>query len=165
MNISQFTSEELRSYVYFLLNVVRRADGFWFLGAENTCSYPAAIRINEEVWHRMARIMTREIKERFSIQEKGLEGLVKVLRYFPWAIIMGYQVETKDEKIIVSVPHCLSQEARIRQGLGEYDCKNMHYGAFRNIVEEVDKDIKIECLFAPPEPHPKELFCKWHFTI
>jgi hypothetical protein len=79
MDTSRVSGEELRSYVEFLLKQFRRADGFWFLGVENTFSYDAAIKMNQEVWHRMGKIMTREIKERFSIKEKGLQGLARVL--------------------------------------------------------------------------------------
>ena len=165
MDTPRFSSEELQSYVEFLLDQFRRADGFWFLGVENTYSYDAAIKMNEEVWHRMGKIMTREIKEKFSIKEKGLKAFERVLRYFPWAIIVGYKVETKDGEIIVSVPHCPSQEARLKKGVGEYDCKDMHFGEFMNMIEEVDRDIMVECLFAPPDPHPKELCCKWRFTM
>lgn len=165
MNTPQFTSEELQPYVEFLLNQFRRADGYWFLGVENTYSYDAAIKMNEEVWHKMGKIMTREIKERFSIKEKGLEAFAKVLRYFPWAIIVEYEIETKEEEIIVTVPHCPSQEARLKKGLGEYNCKDMHFGEFMSMIEEVDRSIKTECVFAPPDPHPKELFCKWRFTM
>ena len=165
MKTAQFNNEELQQYVKFMLNQFRRIDGFWFLGVENTCSYDAAIKMNEEVWHKMGKIMTREIKERFSIEEKGLKALVKVFRYYPWAIISGYEIETKDEEIIFSVPHCPSQEGRLKKGLGEYNCKDMHFGELTSIIEEVDRNIKVECLFAPPDPHPKELFCKWCFTM
>ena len=165
MRTTKFDSEELQPYVEFLLDQFRRADGFWFLEVEKTDGYDAAIRMNEKVWHRMGKIMTREIKERFSIKEKGLKALAEVLRYFPWSVITGFEVETRDEEVIVSVPHCPSQEARLKKGVGEYSCKNMHLGEFMSIVEEVDSDIKVECLFAPPDPHPKELFCKWRFTM
>jgi len=109
--------------------------------------------------------MTREIKENFSIEEKGLKALAKVLRYSPWTMISGFEIDEKDNEIIISIPHCASQEARLKRGLGEYSCKDMHYGEFMSIIEEIDRRIQVECLFAPPDPHPKELFCKWRFTI
>ncbi len=165
MKVPSFSREELQQYVEFMLDQFRRTDGFWFLGVENTYSYDAAIKMNEEVWHRMGKIMTREIKERFSIEEKGLKALVKVLRYFPWAMISGYEIDAKDNEVIVSVAHCPSQEARLRKGVGEYNCKEMHLGEFRSIIEEIDRDINVECLFAPPDPHPGERFCEWRFTM
>ncbi|NMC95320.1 MAG: hypothetical protein GYA68_12495 [Syntrophorhabdus sp.] len=165
MKLPQFRNEELLPYIEFMVNQFRRTDGFWFIGVEQAYGYDAAIRINEEVWHRMGKIMTREIKENFSIEEKGLKALAKVLRYSPWTMISGFEIDEKDNEIIISIPHCASQEARLKRGLGEYSCKDMHYGEFMSIIEEIDRRIQVECLFAPPDPHPKELFCKWRFTI
>lgn len=165
MNGPSFDHKELQLYVEFMLNQLRRTDGFWFLGVESTFGYDAAIKLNDQVWHKMGKIMARDIKEIFSVTEKGLEGLVKVLRYSPWTSISGFQIEEGDGEVFVSVPHCASQEARIKKGVGEYACKEMHYGEFKSLIEEVDERIKVECIFAPPDPHPEGLFCRWRFTM
>lgn len=165
MKIPEFDNEELRSYIEFMINSFRKTDGFWFLGVEHTYGYDAAIKINEDVWHRMGKIMTREIKEKFSIKERGLKGFARVLRYSPWSMISEFNIEEKEEEVIVSIPHCASQEARLKKGVGEYDCKAMHFGEFSNMAGEIDAGIKVECLFAPPDPHPEDLFCTWRFTM
>lgn len=164
MIVPRFDKDEVQPYIEFMLNQLRKADSFWFLGVENTFSYDAAIRMNEEVWNAMGKVTVRDIKEKFSIDEKGLKGLSRFFRYFPWAMITGYEIEHKGEELMVSVPHCPSQEARLKQGLGEYSCKHMHFLFFASIVRELDSNLKVECLFAPPDPHGTDLFCKWRFT-
>lgn len=165
MIVPQLDKDELQPYIEFMLNQLRKTDGFWFLGVENTFSYDAAIRMNEEVWYTMGKITARDMRETFSIEEKGLRALARFFRYFPWAMITEYEIEDRGDEIIVSVPHCPSQEARLRKGIGEYNCKNMHFLFFASIIQELDNNLRVECLFAPPDPHPKELFCKWCFTV
>ena len=163
--LENLKKHELLEYVRFLLGHYRIVDGFWFMSVEKEHGHESAEHLVKKVWEKIAGMAAKDIVSRFNIQEKGITGLVKVLQYFPWTILVGYHITSNgNDEAFVTVPECPAQIARKNLGLPEFHCREMHRADFESFARAVDPHIKVECLFSPPD-HPPDCFCKWRFSL
>lgn len=165
-DLSKMGKDELEGYANFLLWQYRLVDALWFLAVEDKFGLDAAVNLNEEIWGKIATMAARDIKKRFCIRGRGLSDIIEALSYFPWAIITGYKIVKKTEnRAVLFVPSCPPQEARLRHGRAEFPCKKMHSAALANFAKVINEKVKLKCHFAPPDPHPEDIWCEWEFQL
>jgi hypothetical protein len=153
--------DDFKKYVKLLLNQYQIVDGYWFSYIEKQYGLEPAVRMNEEIWGKIGAKTAKDIKSLFNLQGKGVDRVFYALKYLPWYTITDYHAQMKGEELTIDIPHCLPQEIRAKKKMGEYPCREMHFRILDNFVREIDDSIQVSCEFAPPGPHPKDLWCRW----
>jgi hypothetical protein len=143
-------------------------DGLWFRNIEDEFGTEVATKFDEKMWRKYAEVEAKRIKEALNITEGGFEALFKIMNFAVWA--MGGRFDYKFEEItpkrvVFYRTRCPNQEARLKQGLGEFPCKQVGIGSWVATARVADPRIKVDNIFCPPDPRPEGIWCKWAFTL
>jgi hypothetical protein len=141
-------------------------DGVWFRTVEDNHDMYTSKRCNDTCWTRYSPVEASIIKAFLHLPElSGLDGLERALRFRLYANINQQAIERSADGLVLRMLRCLVQKTRGSQGLPDYPCKSAGLVEFDTFARTIDSRIRTDCISCPPDGHPKEWYCAWHFRI
>ena len=142
-------------------------DGLWFTLVEEKYGLDVALDMDEEACRRFWLIHGRRLLKTLAIKgDNPIQTLVSMLQVDPMMFLFKPEIVTlTDSKAVFRCIDCPPQQARIRNGKGEFPCKAVGIAIFASYAESVDSKVKLSCLTCPPDPHPSQFWCEWQYEI
>ena len=142
-------------------------DGVWFQAVEFNHSMKEAKACNDAAWSHLSPFEALRIKNLLGMEHRpGLDGLKRALQYRMYADVNKQSIANEtDTSFDFYMNECRVQLARKRKGLDDYPCKSAGIIEYTTFAETIDDRIKTKVIGCPPDKHPEEWFCGWHFYM
>ena len=165
--LAKMPLERLLDFFSLQIRNLWRVDGLYFLGIEKKFGTEAATEIDADVWEVMAQIEAKNLQKMFNVGENpDVPTIINLLRKSSWALDQPFKtIELSDKRATLGIDRCRTQETRLSKGLGEFPCKKVRFGHLKNFAKTLNTKVEVNCIVCPPDKHPKNLWCKWEFTI
>jgi hypothetical protein len=165
--LAALSHAELLGMCKLLLHNVRAVDGYWFYAVEDHFGRDAAVQLDEEVWDRLGGSEARKIVRQYNLAGDGLTTVLQALERCPsFRCFVEYDAVVENgSRAVLRVSNCLSQEARIRQGRGVFNCAGVEQRYFTSFAQAIAPNVKVRRGFSPPDERRDGLWCEWHFEV
>jgi hypothetical protein len=142
-------------------------DGLWFQAVEKHAGMQTAIELDKEAWISFTQIEAKRIMRRHGIKPGGgIPALKKALQFRLYARINDQTlIEVDNHTLRFEMNDCRVQSARKRKGLPDFPCKPVGMAEYAYFAHTIDERIRTEVISCPPDPHPKNYYCAWKFTL
>lgn len=166
-NMNNISKEELMGLLEDASKNWLAHDGLWFRAVEERFGLDAAMELDRKAWEKFTVVEAQRIMKRLGIEPGGgIPALKKALKFRLYAHINVQEIIEEDEtRCVFRMNRCRVQEARMRQGLPDFPCKSVGIVEYSGFAKTIDSKIQTKCLICPPDPHPKDVFCAWEFSL
>jgi len=167
--LENLPKEQLIDLIFLQMRNLWSVDGLYYIGIEEEYGTDAATEIDVRIWKIMGKIEARRIKNTFDIMgsremEYDIPGFVKALRLTSWALDLEFKdFETGEGRAVLRNTDCRIQNTRLSKGLAVFPCKNVRLGFLEAFANEINPNIRVECVTCPPDEHPGAYWCRWEF--
>ena len=162
--LAALSHEELRTMCKLLLYDLRAVDGYWFYAAEERFGREAAEEMDEEVWDRLGASEARKVVRQYNLSGGGPALVLAAMARCPsFRSFVEYEGKLEsDGRAVLRVSRCLTQEARVRQGRGVFNCAGVEERYFASFAQAVDPNVTVRRSFSPPDDRRDGLWCEWY---
>jgi len=159
--------EKLLDYLFLQVRNLWRVDGLYFLGIEKKFGSEAAKQIDANVWETMATIEAKSLQRMFPVGDNpNLPEIMGLLQRSSWALDQPFKIiEIREDRAVLEVKRCRTQETRQNKGLSEFPCKQVRFGYLKNFASTLSPKVEVKCTVCPPDKHAKNSWCKWEITL
>ena len=141
-------------------------DGLWFSNVENRFGTDVAVELDIEMWKTVAAVETKRLLKIFGPGEKSPQGVLKIIDAMTFSALFTFEVERVDhERAVFYYSHCPMQETRVKQGRGEFPCRDTGIACFGISAKIINPEMELKCIFCPPGDHPDDCWCKWELYL
>ncbi len=142
-------------------------DGVWFQAVEFSEGMASAKKCNDAAWEKFSPYEALRIKKILNLPEKaGISGLKKAMAYRLYGTVNTQSFANETETSIdFYMNECRVQAARKRKGLQDYPCKSGGIIEYTTFAQTIDSRLKTRIIACPPDKHPDEWYCGWHFYL
>ena len=167
VNLEELPKETLVELARMYAHNWQTLDGLWFRNVEAEYGLEAAVKLDLKNWQKQAAIEAERIMKALKLNKGGLSSILKVLSLMSWQLVSPiFQCEEETpERILFYYPHCPVQMGRRKQDKQEFPCKTMKLTLLSQLANVVEPRARVRCIACPPDPHPKDFWCKWELTL
>ena len=158
--LMKFTKKQLVDYIDVASKNFWTLQNNYMVNLESRYGKDVAVEFDALCYGRFVEVEVYRLKKLFDLGN-DIPALVNILK-LDFAMEEGIEwefAEVTDRKVHWRVTRCPMQLARIARGAPELTCKEALSRNYRRLGAAVSPRIKMINVYAPPDPHPEDLWC------
>jgi len=137
----------------------------WMFHIERRFGHDVAVELDATCYGRAMEVQTHRLKKFFDLKDDK-KSLIQVLKFSLFGLYAeGMEYEVSGNRVIRRVRRCPMQLRRLEDGLPELLCKQALASTASKIARSINPAIKVISVMAPPDIHPRDLWCETIYEV
>jgi hypothetical protein len=164
--LEQMSRAELIELLDLYAEQVVLMDSLWARCCALSQGARFALEMDRQVWALYARKEAQRLLALDAVAPgEPIEQAARLMLLSPMFGPFGGQARPDGTGWIVETTNCRPQIALAAAGKEELPCKEVGAGYTAAFLAELNPELRFECVFCPPDPHPQGVWCRWRIRL